>query len=87
MPYDMKNVPAQSGRILGEDGEVYNLVDLLKNVGGGGMDPENYYTKEEIDTELAKKANSSSLANKADKSALDALAARVQALEDAAGGA
>lgn len=36
MAYDMKNVAAQSGRILGEDGEVYNLVDLLRNSGGGG---------------------------------------------------
>lgn len=86
MPYNMKNVPAYSGRILGEDGEVYNLVDLLKNAGGGGMDPNDYYTKGEVDTELAKKANSSSLAGKADKSALEALEARVKALEDAAGG-
>ena len=25
----------QSGRIIGEDGEIYNLVDLFQNVGGG----------------------------------------------------
>src|SRR5690554_5557813 len=26
----------RSGRIIGEDGQVYNLVTLLKNIGGGG---------------------------------------------------
>lgn len=96
MAYDMKNVAAQSGRILGEDGEVYNLVDLLRNSGGGNMDPNDFYTKEETDgllaekadqtyveTELGKKANSSSLANKADQSALDDLISRVEALENA----
>lgn len=78
--YDITNVPAQSGRILGEDGRVYNLVDLLQNVGGGnGMDPEEYYTKDEVDSRLSQKANASSLASKADQSALDAL---VQTVED-----
>lgn len=77
--YDMTNVPANSGRILGEDGKVYNLVDLLQNVGGGGMDPENYYTKDEVDTKLNGKANSSSLATKADKSVVDDL---IQTVED-----
>lgn len=98
MAYDMKNVAANSGRILGEDGEVYNLVDLLQSVGGGSMDPNNFYTKEEtdgllsgkanrtyVDTELGKKANASSLSSKANQSALDDLAARVTALEDAGG--
>src|SRR5690606_36986173 len=28
--------PARSGRIIGEDGQLYNLVDLLQNAGGGG---------------------------------------------------
>src|SRR5690606_35904413 len=27
---------ARSGRIIGEDGQLYNLVDLLQNAGGGG---------------------------------------------------
>src|SRR5699024_6347573 len=40
-----------------------------------------------LDSALAGKANASSLSGKADQSALDELAARVQALEDAAGGA
>jgi len=80
--YDMTNATAQSGRILGEDGKVYNLVDLFKNVGGGnGMDPENYYTKDEVDAELSKKANSSSLSNKADKAALEALEQTVADLQ------
>lgn len=43
MAYDMKNVAAQSGRILGEDGEVYNLVDLLGNSGGGGGSMRFYF--------------------------------------------
>lgn len=78
--YDMSNVPAQSGRILGEDGKVYNLVDLLQNVGGGnGLDPENFYTKDEVDSRLNAKANSSSLAAKADKTIVDEL---VQTVED-----
>lgn len=38
-----------------------------------------------VDTELGKKANSSSLNNKADKTALEALEERVQALEEADG--
>lgn len=79
--YDMSNVPAQSGRFLGEDGKVYNIVDLLQDVGtgGNGMDPEEYYTKDEVDTKLNGKANSSSLAAKADKSIVDAL---IQTVED-----
>lgn len=81
MAYDMENVPAKSGRILGEDGEVYNLVDLLQNVGGGGMNPDDYYTKEEVDDLLSKKANSSSLASKANKAVVDDLIARIEALE------
>lgn len=79
--YDMTNVKARSGRLLGEDGEVYNLVDLLSNLGGGGMDPNNLYTKEEVDSKLAGKANSSSLSGKADKSALDALVKTVDDLQ------
>lgn len=83
--YDMTNVPAKSGRILGEDGKVYNLVDLLQEMGGGNMDPNDFYTKEEIDNLLSKKANSSSLSNKADKAVVDDLIARVEALESAGG--
>jgi len=79
--YDMTNVAAKSGRILGEDGKVYNLVDLLQSTGGGGVDPEQYYTKDEIDAELSKKANSSSLSNKADKSALESLQQMVDDLQ------
>ena len=36
MAYDIERYPARSGRIIGEDGQVYNLVDLLQNAGGGG---------------------------------------------------
>ena len=80
--YDVENLPAQSGRVLGEDGRVYNLVDLLQDSGGGnGMDPEQYYTKEEVDSRLNNKANASSLASKADLSALDALVLTVEALQ------
>lgn len=32
---DINSYSPQSGRIIGEDGKTYNLVDLLKNVGGG----------------------------------------------------
>ena len=28
----------RSGRIIGEDDKIYNIVDLLKNLGGGGME-------------------------------------------------
>lgn len=45
--YDMKNAAARSGRILGEDGKVYNIVDLLKNA-GNAMNKEEFYTKEEV---------------------------------------
>jgi len=38
--------------------------------------------KEYVDTELGKKANSTSLTNKADKTALESLEGKVQALED-----
>ena len=36
MAYDVDRYPARSGRIIGEDGQLYNLVDLLQNAGGGG---------------------------------------------------
>src|SRR5690606_2172220 len=36
MAYDVDRYPARSGRIIGEDGQPYNLVDLLQNAGGGG---------------------------------------------------
>lgn len=35
---DINQYAPRSGRIIGEDGKVYNLVDLLQNVGGGGGD-------------------------------------------------
>lgn len=80
--YDMTHVAANSGRFLGEDGKVYNIVDLLQNIGGGnGMDPENFYTKEEVDSALSKKANSSSLTIKADKTELEALRETVSDLQ------
>lgn len=75
MAYNMKNVPANSGRILGEDGEVYNLVDLLKNVGGGNMDPNDFYTKTEADEIFQPKgdyATVTQVSTKADKSYVDA---------------
>ena len=36
MAYVIDRYPARSGRIIGEDGQLYNLVDLLQNAGGGG---------------------------------------------------
>jgi len=33
---NINNFSPQSGRIIGEDGQIYNLVDLLQNAGGGG---------------------------------------------------
>ena len=32
MKYDIERYPAQSGSLIGEDGEIYNLVDLLKDI-------------------------------------------------------
>lgn len=32
MQYDIERFPAQSGRLIGEDGKVYNLIDLLKDI-------------------------------------------------------
>lgn len=43
MNYDINRYPAISGRIIGEDGKVYNLVDLLKGIAdsnGGSFVPE-----------------------------------------------
>src|SRR5690606_12156462 len=36
MAYDIDRYPARSSRIIGEDGQIYNLVDPLQNAGGGG---------------------------------------------------
>ena len=36
MSYNPDAYPARSGRLIGEDGEIYNLVDLLQNIGSGG---------------------------------------------------
>lgn len=36
MAYDIEKYPAQSGRVIGEDGQLYNIVELLQNGGGGG---------------------------------------------------
>lgn len=35
MDYDINLFPARSGRVIGEDGKVYNIVDLLRSAGGG----------------------------------------------------
>lgn len=40
MSYDIDKYPAQSGRVIGEDGETYNLVDLMQ--GGTAASNENY---------------------------------------------
>ena len=32
---DINNYAPQSGRIIGEDGKIHNLVDLLSEAGGG----------------------------------------------------
>ncbi|MBT2215835.1 hypothetical protein KK120_08735 [Virgibacillus dakarensis] len=83
----LDNMSPQSGRIIGEDGKVYNMVDLLKNAGGGGMDPEDYYTKQESDAKYQPKGNyatTAQLNNKADQVDLNDLIARVEALEGGA---
>ena len=36
MAYDIEKYPARSGRVIGEDGKLYNIVDLLQSGGGGG---------------------------------------------------
>ena len=36
MVYDIEKYPARSGRVIGEDGKLYNIVDLLQSGGGGG---------------------------------------------------
>lgn len=33
---DINRYTPRSGRVIGEDGQIYNLVDLLQNLGGGG---------------------------------------------------
>lgn len=84
MALDIDRYAARSGRIIGEDGEIYNLVDLLKNAGGGGVDPENFYTKEEADGRFQPKGNYATTAQlnaKADQTALQALEAKVAELE------
>lgn len=35
---DINQYAPRSGRVIGEDGKIYNIVDLLKNAGGGGGD-------------------------------------------------
>lgn len=37
MVVNINNFAPQSGRIIGEDGQIYNLVELLQNGGGGGV--------------------------------------------------
>lgn len=60
MAYDIDLYPSQSGRIIGEDGETYNLVDLLKNSGGGGGDmlKETYDTNNNGKVDTAESADS-----------------------------
>src|SRR5690606_21402532 len=36
MAYDIEKYPARSGRVIGEDGQLYNIVELLQSGGGGG---------------------------------------------------
>lgn len=87
--YEIERYPAKSGRVIGEDGKVYNLVDLLKSMGGGSMDPNEYYTKTETDGKYQAKGSYATVAQvngKANTADVTALEARVKALEDAAGG-
>lgn len=42
MEYDIDRYPARSGRVIGEDGKIYNLVDLFQS-GGGGQDGKSAY--------------------------------------------
>src|SRR5690606_924558 len=36
MAYDIDRYPAASGRLIAEDGQIYNLLELLQNAGAGG---------------------------------------------------
>ncbi|MFS8580769.1 MAG: hypothetical protein LOD88_12175 [Novibacillus thermophilus] len=36
MAYDIEKYPARSGRVIGEDGQLYNIVELLQSGGSGG---------------------------------------------------
>lgn len=76
MAYDIDKYPAQSGRVIGEDGQIYNLVDLLKNVGGGGMNPDDYYTKVEADNRFQPKGSYATTAQ------LNQLEGWIQSLEE-----
>ena len=60
MPYNIDRYPARSGRIIGEDGKTYNLVDLLRSVGGGGGDmlKEVYDTNDDGKVDAAEVADS-----------------------------
>src|SRR5690606_13302879 len=60
MPYNIDRYPARSGRIIGEDGETYNLVDLLRSAGGGSGDmlKEVYDTNDDGKVDAAEVADS-----------------------------
>lgn len=57
---DINDYAPQSGRIIGEDGKIYNLVDLLKSTGGGGGDmlKEVYDTNDDGKVDAAETADS-----------------------------
>ena len=57
---DINDYAPQSGRIIGEDGKIYNLVDLLKSTGGGGGDmlKEVYDTNDDGKVDAAEAADS-----------------------------
>jgi hypothetical protein len=46
---DIEKYAPRTGRIIGEDGEVYNLVDLLQNAGGGTVEDGSITTEKIAD--------------------------------------
>ncbi|WP_209300580.1 hypothetical protein [Lentibacillus salicampi] len=56
---DINQYSPQSGRVIGEDGQVYNVVDLLQNAGGGGGDmlKETYDTNDNGKVDSAESAD------------------------------
>lgn len=47
--YDIDDFSVRSGRVLGEDGLIYNIVDLIQGIGGGSGDGIIKVTETEID--------------------------------------
>lgn len=60
MAYDVNNFAPRSGRVIGEDGQIHNIVDLIKQSGGGGGDmlKETYDTNDDGKVDAAENADS-----------------------------